>query len=98
MKRLHRQCEARGLNPPPARYSEATCSARWKAPANGRRRELRAAMHEKGLGTPATRSSIIEGLLAENTCCVRAARQSHGQGLPADDAAASWASRNVRPS
>jgi DNA topoisomerase-3 len=27
--------------------------------------ELRAAMHEKGLGTPATRSSIIEGLIAE---------------------------------
>jgi DNA topoisomerase-3 len=27
--------------------------------------ELREAMQEKGLGTPATRSSIIEGLIAE---------------------------------
>jgi DNA topoisomerase-3 len=35
--------------------------------------ELREAMQEKGLGTPATRAAIIEGLILENTWCARAA-------------------------
>src|SRR5665647_116473 len=51
---------------PPARYSEATLlGAMEGAGKNIEDDELRAAMHEKGLGTPATRSSIIEGLIAE---------------------------------
>jgi DNA topoisomerase-3 len=51
---------------PPARYSEATLlGAMEGAGKTIEDDELRAAMHEKGLGTPATRSSIIEGLIAE---------------------------------
>ena len=51
---------------PPARYSEATLlGAMEGAGKTIEDDDLRAAMHEKGLGTPATRSSIIEGLIAE---------------------------------
>ena len=51
---------------PPARYSEATLlGAMEGAGKTVEDEELRAAMHEKGLGTPATRSSIIEGLINE---------------------------------
>ena len=51
---------------PPARYSEATLlGAMENAGKTVEDDDLRAAMHEKGLGTPATRSSIIEGLIAE---------------------------------
>ena len=51
---------------PPARYSEATLlGAMESAGKNVEDDELREAMQEKGLGTPATRSSIIEGLLNE---------------------------------
>ena len=51
---------------PPARYTEATLlGAMEGAGKNIEDDELRAAMHEKGLGTPATRASIIEGLIAE---------------------------------
>ena len=51
---------------PPARYSEATLlGAMEGAGKTVEDDELRAAMQEKGLGTPATRSSIIEGLLSE---------------------------------
>ncbi|MEI8030979.1 MAG: DNA topoisomerase III [Comamonadaceae bacterium] len=51
---------------PPARYSEATLlGAMEGAGKTIEDDELRAAMHDKGLGTPATRSSIIEGLIAE---------------------------------
>ncbi|MFZ4478304.1 MAG: DNA topoisomerase III [Rhodoferax sp.] len=51
---------------PPARYSEATLlGAMEGAGKTIEDDELRAAMREKGLGTPATRSSIIEGLIAE---------------------------------
>ncbi len=59
--------EARGLKTrPPARYSEATLlGAMEGAGKTIEDDDLRAAMHEKGLGTPATRSSIIEGLIAE---------------------------------
>ena len=51
---------------PPARYSEATLlGAMEGAGKTVEDEELREAMQEKGLGTPATRSSIIEGLIAE---------------------------------
>ena len=51
---------------PPARYTEATLlGAMESAGKHVEDDELREAMQEKGLGTPATRSSIIEGLLAE---------------------------------
>ncbi|PAX16279.1 DNA topoisomerase III [Vandammella animalimorsus] len=51
---------------PPARYSEATLlSAMESAGKQVEDEELRAAMQEKGLGTPATRAAIIEGLLTE---------------------------------
>jgi len=52
---------------PPARYSEATLlSAMEGAGKLIEDDELREAMAEKGLGTPATRAAIIEGLIAEN--------------------------------
>ena len=51
---------------PPARYSEATLlSAMEGAGKLIEDDELREAMHEKGLGTPATRATVIEGLLNE---------------------------------
>jgi DNA topoisomerase-3 len=51
---------------PPARYSEATLlSAMEGAGKLIDDEELKAAMQEKGLGTPATRAAIIEGLLTE---------------------------------
>ncbi|MGB4559799.1 MAG: DNA topoisomerase III [Burkholderiaceae bacterium] len=51
---------------PPARYSEATLlGAMEGAGKTVEDDELREAMQGKGLGTPATRSSIIEGLIAE---------------------------------
>jgi DNA topoisomerase III len=51
---------------PPARYSEATLlSAMEGAGKLIDDEELRAAMQEKGLGTPATRASIIEGLILQ---------------------------------
>ncbi len=64
--------EAQAVDPkalktrPPARYSEATLLGAMEGAGKAiEDDELRAAMHEKGLGTPATRSSIIEGLIAE---------------------------------
>ena len=51
---------------PPARYSEATLlSAMEGAGKLVDDEELKAAMQEKGLGTPATRAAIIEGLILE---------------------------------
>ena len=51
---------------PPARFTEATLlSAMEGAGKLVEDDELREAMAERGLGTPATRASIIEGLLAE---------------------------------
>ena len=51
---------------PPARYSEATLlSAMEGAGKLVEDEELRAAMGAKGLGTPATRAQVIEGLIAE---------------------------------
>lgn len=51
---------------PPARFSEATLlSAMEGAGKLVEEEELREAMSGKGLGTPATRAAIIEGLLAE---------------------------------
>jgi len=52
---------------PPARHNEGTLlSAMEGAGKLIEDDELREAMAEKGLGTPATRASIIEGLIAEN--------------------------------
>ncbi|MGC9163529.1 MAG: DNA topoisomerase III [Thiomonas sp.] len=52
---------------PPARYTEATLlGAMENAGKLVEDEELAEAMSGKGLGTPATRAAIIEGLLAEN--------------------------------
>ncbi|MBU1817490.1 MAG: topoisomerase C-terminal repeat-containing protein, partial [Gammaproteobacteria bacterium] len=60
-------CEVKALKTrPPARYSEATLlGAMEGAGKTIDDDELRLAMQEKGLGTPATRAAIIEGLLTE---------------------------------
>ncbi|VXC61643.1 DNA topoisomerase III [Burkholderia sp. 8Y] len=59
--------EAHGLvTKPPARYNEASLlSAMEGAGKLVEDEELREAMAAKGLGTPATRAAIIEGLLGE---------------------------------
>ena len=59
--------QAKGLKTrPPARYSEATLlGAMEGAGKTIDDDELREAMQEKGLGTPATRAATIEGLIAE---------------------------------
>ncbi|MFP8835950.1 DNA topoisomerase III [Hydrogenophaga sp. XSHU_21] len=59
--------EAKGLKTrPPARYSEATLLGAMEGAGKLiDDDELREAMQEKGLGTPATRAAIIEGLLNE---------------------------------
>lgn len=59
--------ELKALNTrPPARYSEATLlGAMESAGKQVEDEELREAMSDKGLGTPATRAAIIEGLLSE---------------------------------
>ena len=60
---------------PPPRYTEATLlSAMEGAGKLVEDDELREAMREKGLGTPATRASIIEGLIYEQYM-VRNARE-----------------------
>ncbi len=52
---------------PPARFTEATLlSAMESAGKLVEDEELREAMSEKGLGTPATRAQIIEGLIYED--------------------------------
>jgi DNA topoisomerase-3 len=62
---------------PPARYTEATLlSAMEGAGKLVEDEELREAMREKGLGTPATRSAIIEGLIQEEYV-VREGRDLH---------------------
>ncbi|MFV0282839.1 MAG: DNA topoisomerase III [Castellaniella sp.] len=60
--------EARGLaTKPPARFNEATLlSAMEGAGKLVDDEALREAMSERGLGTPATRAAIIEGLLNES--------------------------------
>ncbi|MBU3646906.1 MAG: DNA topoisomerase III, partial [Limnohabitans sp.] len=59
--------EAKGLKTrPPARYSEATLLGAMEGAGKLiEDDELREAMQEKGLGTPATRAAIIEGLINE---------------------------------
>ena len=61
------QVDPKGLKTkPPARYSEAALlGAMESAGKQIDDEELRSAMQEKGLGTPATRAAIIEGLLTE---------------------------------
>lgn len=60
--------EVRGLQTkPPARFTEATLlSAMEGAGKLVDDEELREAMAKKGLGTPATRAAIIDGLLRDN--------------------------------
>ena len=64
---LAAQVEPKGLKTrPPARYTEATLLGAMEGAGKlVEDDELRQAMQEKGLGTPATRSAIIEGLIAE---------------------------------
>ncbi|MBR6000633.1 MAG: DNA topoisomerase III [Oxalobacter sp.] len=50
---------------PPARFTEATLLSAMEGAGKLVDDELREAMQGKGLGTPATRASIIEGLLKE---------------------------------
>ncbi|MGZ3182590.1 MAG: DNA topoisomerase III [Telluria sp.] len=66
-KVLTEKVDANGLvTKPPARYTEATLlSAMEGAGKLVEDDELRDAMAGKGLGTPATRAAIIEGLLTE---------------------------------
>jgi DNA topoisomerase IA len=70
-----RHVDAQGPeDPPPARYSEATLLGAMEGAGKLiDDDELREAMQEKGLGTPATRAAIIEGLLPRSTCCAKAA-------------------------
>lgn len=54
------------MTKPPARFNEATLLAAMESAGKlVEDDELRAAMSERGLGTPATRASIIEGLIAQ---------------------------------
>lgn len=58
--------EAIGLHTrPPARFSEATLLSAMEGAGKLLDDELKEAMSGKGLGTPATRATIIEGLLSE---------------------------------
>ncbi len=61
------QAQAKGLKTrPPARYSEATLLGAMEGAGKlVEDDEFREAMQEKGLGTPATRAAIIEGLINE---------------------------------
>ena len=61
------QVDPKGLKTkPPARYTESTLlGAMESAGKQIDDEELREAMQEKGLGTPATRAATIEGLLTE---------------------------------
>ena len=59
------EVKANATKPPP-RYSEATLLSAMEGAGKAiDDEELRAAMKEKGLGTPATRAATIEGLLYE---------------------------------
>jgi DNA topoisomerase-3 len=64
---LNTQVQPKGLKTrPPARYSEATLLGAMEGAGKlVEDEELREAMQEKGLGTPATRAAIIEGLILE---------------------------------
>nr|WP_236599760.1 DNA topoisomerase III [Ramlibacter alkalitolerans] len=66
-KVLAQSVDAKGLKTrPPARYSEATLLGAMEGAGKFvEDDELREAMAEKGLGTPATRAAIIEGLINE---------------------------------
>lgn len=62
-----REVEIRNaMTKPPARYNEATLLAAMEGAGKlVHDEELAAAMSERGLGTPATRASIIEGLISQ---------------------------------
>ena len=64
---LTESAQAKGLKTrPPARFSEATLLGAMEGAGKWiEDDELREAMQDKGLGTPATRAAIIEGLIGE---------------------------------
>ena len=64
---LAQQVEPKALKTrPPARYSESTLLGAMESAGKQVEDEtMREAMRDKGLGTPATRAAIIEGLLTE---------------------------------
>lgn len=72
------EVEAKALQTkPPARFTEATLlSAMEGAGKLVEDEDLREAMSEKGLGTPATRAAIIEGLIQEEYL-IREGRELH---------------------
>ena len=78
------------ITKPPARYNEGTLlSAMEGAGKLIDDDELREAMAEKGLGTPATRAAIIEGFDRGKVFAARwPGFDCHRQSLPAHDAAA----------
>ncbi len=75
---------------PPARYSEATLLGAMEGAGKLiDDEELREAMSDKGLGTPATRATIIEGLIWEKYITRNGRElQADGQGVFAHHAAA----------
>ena len=87
---------------PPARFTEATLlSAMEGAGKLVEDEELREAMREKGLGTPATRASIIEGLIFEDYVHrngARAAADGEGVRPPVRAATSSASTSCARPS
>ena len=83
------EVEANQTKPPP-RFTEATLlSAMEGAGKLVEDEELRLAMKDKGLGTPATRAAIIEGLIYEKYVLAPGPRTAGDrQGIFADGAAA----------
>ena len=85
------------ITKPPARYTEATLlSAMEGAGKLVDDEELREAMSERGLGTPATRAQIIEGLISKVTSCAQGRElDRHAKGLSLDHAPARPARRRA---
>ena len=81
---------------PPARYSEATLLGAMEGAGKLiDDEELREAMSDKGLGTPATRATIIEGLLWEKYITRTAANCSRWpRPFRSSHCCAGWRSRN----
>jgi DNA topoisomerase-3 len=85
--RLGQRCrgQGEGQTKPPARFTEATLlTAMEGAGKLIEDEELREAMSERGLGTPATRAATIEGLIRRIRAPQRPRAAADGQGLLAD--------------
>ena len=79
----------------PARYTEATLlSAMETAGKKLEDDELRGAMADKGLGTPATRASIIEGLIEQKYACAVRRVLPHPMARPSSSSRCSRGSRS----